>query len=103
MAKDRQPDDPPPVLAGYEEPSLVFALGADTALTDGSGAAEWARDKAAWRWWKMRNGPHFLARLAELEADATRWTICQALIIRAARPSHVTLYRVAPLHASRVT
>ena len=40
VAKDRQASDPPPILAGYEEPSLVFALGADVDLTDGRGAAE---------------------------------------------------------------
>ena len=33
------------MLAGYEEPSLVFALGADVGLTDGRGAAQWGADK----------------------------------------------------------
>ena len=35
-----QPGDPPPALAGYQEPSLVFALGKDVVLADGAGAAE---------------------------------------------------------------
>src|SRR5690606_34168020 len=32
--------DPPPVLAGYDEPSMLFALNGDIGLSDGKGAAE---------------------------------------------------------------
>ncbi len=42
-AKDEKPGDPPPALAGFEEPSLVFALGADAVLTDGAAPAWWRR------------------------------------------------------------
>ncbi|HEU0096857.1 MAG TPA: glycosyltransferase family 39 protein, partial [Rhizomicrobium sp.] len=40
VVANTQPGDPPPALAGYQEPSLMFALGADVVLTDGTGAAD---------------------------------------------------------------
>ncbi len=40
VAKYARPGDPPAVSAGYAEPSLLFALGTETRLTDGVGAAE---------------------------------------------------------------
>ena len=51
------PGDPPPALAGFEEPSLVFALGADVTLTDGAGAAKQGADRAGWRWSMIISAP----------------------------------------------
>ena len=44
-AKDAMPGDPSPALAGFEEPSLVFALNANVTLTDGVGAAKQGADQ----------------------------------------------------------
>ncbi len=40
VAKDKLPGDPPVVLGGYVEPSLVFLLGTDTEIQNGKNAAE---------------------------------------------------------------
>ena len=97
VAKDRQPSDPPPMLAGYEEPSLMFALGADTVLTDGRGAAELGANKGGLALVEDGERPNFLARLAELEDSATPLDDLSGFNYSHGGPVHVTLYRVAPL------
>jgi 4-amino-4-deoxy-L-arabinose transferase-like glycosyltransferase len=97
VAKDRQPFDPPPMLAGYEEPSLVFALGADVALTDGKGAAELGAQKGGLALVDDGERPNFLARLAELQATASPLDDLSGFNYSRGRSTHVTLYRVAPL------
>jgi 4-amino-4-deoxy-L-arabinose transferase-like glycosyltransferase len=98
VAKDRQPSDPPPMLAGYEEPSLMFALGADTVLTDGRGAAELGANKGGLALVEDGERPRFLARLAELEDSAAAVDDLSGFNYSHGGPVHVTLYRVAPLH-----
>jgi 4-amino-4-deoxy-L-arabinose transferase-like glycosyltransferase len=97
VAKDRDPSDPPPILAGYEEPSLVFALGADTVLTDGRGAAETGANKGGLALVEDGEQPNFLARLAELQDSATPLDDLSGYNYSHGGPVHVTLYRVAPL------
>jgi 4-amino-4-deoxy-L-arabinose transferase-like glycosyltransferase len=98
VVKDRQPSDPPPMLAGYEEPSLMFALGADTVLTDGRGAAELGANKGGLALVEDAERPRFLARLAELEDSAAVLDDVSGFNYSHGGPVHVTLYRVAPLH-----
>jgi 4-amino-4-deoxy-L-arabinose transferase-like glycosyltransferase len=95
--KDRQPYDPPPALAGYEEPSMVFALGADVALTDGKGAAELGLRRGGLALVDDDNRPAFLARLAELQGSADAVDMVSGFNYSRGKPAHVTLYRVAPL------
>ena len=97
VAKDRQPNDPPPILAGYEEPSLVFALGKDVDLTDGRGAAEQGARSGGLALVADEERPKFLARLAELEDAATQLDDLTGFNYSRGRSVHVTLYRVAPL------
>lgn len=97
VAKDRQPYDPPPRLAGYEEPSLVFALGADVALTDGRGAAELGLARGGLALVDDAERPSFLARLAELQGDADAVDAMYGFNYSRGRTTHVTLYRIAPL------
>ena len=97
VAKDRQAYDPPPMLAGYEEPSMVFALGADVALTDGKGAAELGLQKGGLALVDDENRPAFLARLAELQGSADAVDDVSGFNYSRGKPTHVTLYRVAPL------
>ena len=98
-AKDRRSGDPPPSLAGYEEPSLVFALGADVALTDGKGAAERGGRLGGLALVDDQEQPAFLARLAELQASATPQDDLSGFNYSRGRNVHVTLYRVTPLTA----
>ena len=97
VAKDRHPNDPPPTLAGYEEPSLVFALGADVGLTDGRGAAEQGVHSGGLALVDDEERPKFLARLAELEGAATALDDLSGFNYSRGRSVHVTVYRVAPL------
>jgi len=95
VAAQAQNGDPPPALAGYQEPSLVFALGKDVRLTNGAGAAEaGARDGGLALVEDGEVGP-FLARLAELQADAHAVGDVRGFNYSRGRRVHVTLYRVA--------
>ena len=97
VARDHKDSDPPPVLAGYTEPSLVFALGADVGLTDGRGAAEWGANKGGLALVDDSERPQFLAHLAELQADAAGLDEVSGFNYSRGRPVHVTVYRVTGL------
>jgi 4-amino-4-deoxy-L-arabinose transferase-like glycosyltransferase len=94
VALTREPGDPAPALAGYEEPSMLFAFGADTVLSDGAGTAEAvARHGGLALVEDSERGP-FLARLAELQADATEKGEVSGFNYSRGRKVHVTVYRV---------
>jgi len=98
VATASKPGDPSPAIAGYQEPSLVFALGADVVLANGSGAADaGARSGGLALIEDSEKGP-FLARLAELQADATPVGDLSGFNYSRGRKQHVTVYRVAQLH-----
>ncbi len=98
VAAAAKPGDPPPALAGYEEPSLVFALGADTLLTDGKGAAESGAKLGGLALVEDGARGDFLARLAELQADAAPVSDLSGFNYSRGRSVHVTVYRVNQLH-----
>ncbi len=97
VAKNHAPNDPPPILAGYEEPSLVFALGKDVDLTDGKGAAEQGAATGGLALVDDEERPQFLARLAEIEGAATPLDDLTGFNYSRGHDVHITLYRVAPL------
>jgi len=86
--------DPPPALAGFTEPSLVFALGKDVVLADGAGAAQAAAERGGLALVEDRARGAFLARLAELETDATPIDSLTGFNYSRGKTVHVTLYRV---------
>ena len=90
-----QPNDVPPALAGYQEPSLVFALGKDVVLADGKGAAEASAKGGGLALVEDEAQGDFLARLAELQADAKTVGALSGINYSRGRKVHVTLYRVA--------
>ena len=92
-----QPGDPPPALAGYEEPSRLFALGKDVVLSDGKGAAETSARNGGLALVEDGEQGDFLARLAELQADAVPAGELSGINYSRGRKVHVTLYRVAQL------
>ena len=102
VTKDRQAGDPPPILAGYEEPSLVFALGADVDLTDGRGAAEQGAKTGGLALVDDQERPGFFARLAELESTATAVDDLSGFNYSRGKPNHITLYRLAPLNPGAI-
>ena len=91
----RQPNDGQPALAGYQEPSLVFALGKDVVLADGKGAAEASARAGGLALVEDESKGDFLARLAELQADAKEVNALTGINYSRGRKVHVTLYRVA--------
>jgi 4-amino-4-deoxy-L-arabinose transferase-like glycosyltransferase len=97
VTKDARPGDPPPSLAGYEEPSLVFALGADVNLTDGRGAAKLGADFGGLALVDDYEQPKFLARLAELQSDAVPVDEARGFDYSRGKKVHVTVYRVRKL------
>ncbi|MGH6828439.1 MAG: ArnT family glycosyltransferase [Rhizomicrobium sp.] len=97
VAKDSRPGDPAPILAGYEEPSMVFALGKDVSLTDGGGAARLGSERGGLALVDDRELPFFLARLAELQSDAVAVGQVTGFNYSRGRRVHVTVYRVRKL------
>ncbi len=94
VADHTRQGDPPPVLAGFQEPSLVFALGKDVVLTDGRGAADAAAARGGLALVEDRERGAFLARLAELQDDAEAEASLSGFNYSRGKPVHVTVYRV---------
>ena len=97
VAKDSNSGDPPPALAGFEEPSLVFALGADVNLTDGAGAARQGANLGGLALVDDFQRPAFLAHLAELQSDAVPLNDISGFNYSRGKPVHVTIYRMRKL------
>jgi 4-amino-4-deoxy-L-arabinose transferase-like glycosyltransferase len=89
--------DPPPVLAGYVEPSMLFALGRDIGLADGAGAAQIAARDGGLALIEAREKGAFLARLAEKEADAVPLETVTGFNYSRGQKAEVTIYRVAAM------
>jgi hypothetical protein len=89
------PGDPPPVLAGYDEPSMLFALGGDLGLSDGKGAAEIAARNGGLALIEAQERGPFLARLAELQSDAAALASVEGFNYSRGRKVTITIYRVA--------
>ncbi len=94
VAASRQ-GDPPPALAGYQEPSMLFALGKDVVLTNGAGAAEAGVKSGGLAVVEDDEQGAFMARLAELQADASVAGALDGFNYSRGRKVHVTIYRVA--------
>jgi 4-amino-4-deoxy-L-arabinose transferase-like glycosyltransferase len=94
IARYTHAGDPPPILAGYMEPSLVFLLGTDTRLGDGRRAAQVGADQGGLALVDDDERPRFLAHLAELEADATPIDTLDGFNYTRGRKVHLTLYRL---------
>jgi len=97
VARHDNPNDPPPAIAGFQEPSLVFALGADVNLTDGPGAAKQGADQGGLALVDDFQRPAFLAHLAELQSDAVPLEDLSGFNYSRGKTVHVTLYRMRKL------
>ncbi len=92
-----RPGDPPPSLAGYVEPSLVFLLGTDTRQTNGRGAAEAGAAQGGLALVEDRQLWAFKARLAELEADAKQVGTVDGFNYSRGHKVHIRIFRVSPV------
>lgn len=96
VAKDHHPGDPPVVLAGYVEPSLVFLLGTDTVIDDAKGAAQVAGKKGGLALVEDSNRKDFLAGLKKLGATPVSVDQLSGFNYSRGRRVHITFYRVTP-------
>jgi 4-amino-4-deoxy-L-arabinose transferase-like glycosyltransferase len=94
VARDTRPGDPAPAAAGFQEPSLVFALGADLNLTDGPGAAKQGADQGGLALVDDFQRPAFLAHLAELQSDAVPVDEITGFNYSRGKKVHITIYRM---------
>jgi len=97
VAAASRPGDPPLALAGYQEPSMLFAFGKDVVLADGAGAANAGARSGGLALVEDSELGDFLARLAELQADASAVSDLTGFNYSRGRKVHVTLYRVTRL------
>ncbi|MEI9994563.1 MAG: glycosyltransferase family 39 protein [Rhizomicrobium sp.] len=98
IAKYQRPGDPPPALAGYTEPSMMFLLGSETRLTDGRSAAEIGGYQGGLALIEDHERAAFLAHIAELETDAAPLARLDGLNYTRGAKVHMTLYRVTATH-----
>jgi hypothetical protein len=101
VAAASRPGDPPLALAGYQEPSMLFAFGKDVVLADGAGAADTGAASGGLALVEDAELGDFLARLAELQADATMVGDLRGFNYSRGRKVHVTLYRVTRMYGPR--
>lgn len=99
VAKDARPGDPPVVLAGFEEPSLVFLLGTNTRLAvDGAAAADAVANDGGLALIEAHERDSFVNRLAEMGADVTKVDAMTGLNYSRGKQVAITVYRVASVH-----
>ncbi|HEY5337771.1 MAG TPA: glycosyltransferase family 39 protein [Rhizomicrobium sp.] len=96
VAKDRLPDDPPVVLAGYVEPSLVFLLGTDTQIQSGTSAAVIAAGQGGLVLVEDHENVKFLTKLGQLSALAQPVDELSGFNYSRGRREHIIFYRVTP-------
>jgi 4-amino-4-deoxy-L-arabinose transferase-like glycosyltransferase len=94
IAKDGKPNDPPVILAGYVEPSLVFLLGTNTHLENGIGAADLAARQGGLVMIEDHERQNFQAVLAGRHASAAIVDNLSGYDYSRGRLVHLTLYRV---------
>ena len=96
VAKDRRAGDPPPVIAGYAEPSLIFLLGTQTQIVGpGADAAKIAAQQGGLALIEDRQRDAFLAELGALDTEAFAVEALDGYDYSNGRKMHITIYRVA--------
>jgi 4-amino-4-deoxy-L-arabinose transferase-like glycosyltransferase len=94
IAKDGKPNDPPVVLAGYVEPSLVFLLGTNTRLEIGHAAADLSAKTGGLVLVEDHERQNFLTELGARGAPAGVVDALSGYDYSRGRFVHLTLYRV---------
>jgi 4-amino-4-deoxy-L-arabinose transferase-like glycosyltransferase len=97
-AKDKEAGDPPVVLAGYVEPSLVFLLGTNTQIQKGTTAADIAAKQGGLVLVEDHEKVKFLTRLGQDDAIAKPMDELSGFNYSRGEREHITFYRVTPTH-----
>jgi len=96
VAVDKKANDPPVVLTGYVEPSLVFLLGTDTEIENGTAAAQIAAKQGGLALVEDHQARAFLTQLASLGASAAKVDELSGFNYSRGEREHVTFYRITP-------
>jgi 4-amino-4-deoxy-L-arabinose transferase-like glycosyltransferase len=94
IAKDGKSNDPPVVLAGYVEPSLVFLLGTNTRLETGHAAADDSAGRGGLVLVEDHERQNFLTELGARGAPSGIVDALAGYDYSRGRSVHLTLYRV---------
>jgi 4-amino-4-deoxy-L-arabinose transferase-like glycosyltransferase len=98
---DRRPSDPPVVLAGYVEPSLIFLLGTDTNIDAPERGAVIAARQGGLALVEDHARDHFFKALGATGASAKPVDQLSGFNYSRGRREHVTIYRVTPAPGRR--
>jgi 4-amino-4-deoxy-L-arabinose transferase-like glycosyltransferase len=96
VAKDRLPGDPPVVLSGYVEPSLVFLLGTHTVIANSTEAAGLLAKQGGLALVEDHTRQKFLTALGAHAAVARPLDELSGFDYSAGHREHITVYRVTP-------
>jgi 4-amino-4-deoxy-L-arabinose transferase-like glycosyltransferase len=96
VAKYKEPHDPPVVLGGYVEPSLVFLLGTNTQIQNGTRAASIAAQQGGLALIEDHEKTKFLTQLGKMNAIAQPLGGVSGFNYSRGRREHITVYRVIP-------
>jgi 4-amino-4-deoxy-L-arabinose transferase-like glycosyltransferase len=94
VAKDKLPGDPPVVLGGYVEPSLVFLLGTDTEIQNGKNAAEVSAKTGGLALIEDKQLKQFDTRLRQLGGTARPVDEMRGFNYSRGMREHITVFRV---------
>lgn len=95
-AKHKMPGDPPAVLSGYVEPSLVFLLGTDTYIETPEDAANVSSKVGGLALVEDSTRPRYMKRLVTTGAVAKPVDELNGFNYSQGRRVHITFYRVTP-------
>ncbi|MBI3675772.1 MAG: glycosyltransferase family 39 protein [Proteobacteria bacterium] len=96
VARYKQPDDPPVILAGYVEPSLIFLLGTDTRIESGKSAGEVGAVQGGLALVEDHERKDFLAELEAKGGSAKPIDELSGFNYTRGRRQHITFYRLTP-------
>jgi 4-amino-4-deoxy-L-arabinose transferase-like glycosyltransferase len=92
--RDARPNDPPAILSGYTEPSLVFLLGTKTRIAGGQKAAEIASVQGGLALIESKQQAPFLNALRAHDATVQAVEEIDGINYSRGHAAHVTVYRV---------
>jgi 4-amino-4-deoxy-L-arabinose transferase-like glycosyltransferase len=98
VAAEAKPGDPPVVLSGYVEPSLVFLLGTKTRIENGVQAGKVAGVQGGLALVGDKGRAAFLSGLQEMGATASKVDEVDGFNYSRGKPEHIFFYRVTPAY-----
>lgn len=92
--KERRPGDPPVIVSGYDEPSIIFLLGTNTRIETGARAARIAAQSGGLVLVDQHQRTTFLDQIAESHAHIQVEGVVKGINYSRGRKESITVYRV---------